>query len=143
MSTSSTRPAAAHRLILAVLVPALMAAALVAAGGGKDQGPDRERERREAAGKRSAADSRIESEIESRITRDARIDADIVDALEEIEEVMPNAVTVRVDGGVVTLSGAVPDRRAREEVYEAALYTSGVTEIREELVIEPESRGTE
>jgi len=108
MSTSSTRPAAAHRLILAVLVPALMAAALVAAGGGKDQGPDRERERREAAGKRSAADSRIESEIESRITRDARIDADIVDALEEIEEVMPNAVTVRVDGGVVTLSGRFP-----------------------------------
>ncbi len=124
MSTSSTRPAAAHRLILSVLVPALMAAAaaVVGAGGGREQGPDRETERRESAGKRSTSDSRIESEIESRITRDARIDAERIDAA--------------VDRGRVTLTGSVSRPSVRQTVLERVWSVPGVSDVEDRLVVE-------
>ena len=44
-------------------------------------------------------------------------------------------VDVTVSNGKVTLSGAVPSRVARLAAYRAALYTSGVTDIKDNIIV--------
>jgi osmotically-inducible protein OsmY len=60
---------------------------------------------------------------------DTSIADDIRRKIEKMEEVDPSLVDVRVDNGNVTLSGMVPNRRTLHEVYNAALRTSGVTQV--------------
>jgi len=59
----------------------------------------------------------------------------IIDALDRDARVDAEDVTVSVRNGTVTLTGTVPDRYARRAAYEAALYTSGVKEIHDQLAV--------
>ncbi|MDY7110101.1 MAG: BON domain-containing protein [Planctomycetota bacterium] len=61
----------------------------------------------------------------------------ITAALDRHALVNANDITVSVEDGIVTLTGNVPDRLSRQAAYEAALYTEGVVEIRDELVLSP------
>jgi osmotically-inducible protein OsmY len=60
-------------------------------------------------------DELIAKQIVERIRRDGNVDVD--------------SVTVSVRDGVVTLSGRVPDWKARLAAFEAAMFTAGVTRI--------------
>ena len=44
-------------------------------------------------------------------------------------------VDVTISSGKVTLSGAVPSRVARLAAYRAALYTPGVTDIEDNIIV--------
>ncbi len=59
----------------------------------------------------------------------------IIDSLDRDARVDAEDVTVNVRNGIVTLTGTVPDRYAREAAYEAALYTTGVKEIHDQLTV--------
>jgi osmotically-inducible protein OsmY len=73
---------------------------------------------------------------------DRTIAEEIVAAMERNASVNPEHVTVRVDDGTVTLSGAVPDRDAYRAAQEAAMYTPGVMHVKNYLTIGvPEMRG--
>jgi osmotically-inducible protein OsmY len=67
---------------------------------------------------------------------DETIAENIVYAIDRKAVVDVEDVDVKVVGGVVTLSGSVPSRIARDAVYRSALYTFGVIEIRDELKVE-------
>jgi osmotically-inducible protein OsmY len=67
------------------------------------------------------ADEALARVIVSAIDRDSRVNVDDVD--------------VTVSNGKVTLSGAVPSRVARLAAYRAALYTSGVTDIKDNIIV--------
>lgn len=66
-------------------------------------------------------DEDIARRIINTLDRDVRVDAE--------------DVTVNVRNGIVTLTGTVTDRHAREAAYEAALYTTGVKEIHDQLTL--------
>jgi osmotically-inducible protein OsmY len=73
---------------------------------------------------------------------DRTIAEEIVAAMERNASVNPEHVTVRVDDGTVTLSGAVPHRDAYRAAQEAAMYTPGVMHVKNYLTIgTPEMRG--
>ena len=68
---------------------------------------------------------------------DERIAEDIVNAIERKSFVDMETITVRVEDGVVSLSGEVGSRTEHEAVYESALYTDGVVAVNDEnLTIE-------
>jgi osmotically-inducible protein OsmY len=75
--------------------------------------------------------------VPRRDIEDQAIAAVITATLDRHALVNANDITVRVEEGIVTLTGNVPDRPTRRAVYEAALYTEGVIEIRDELVMSP------
>lgn len=60
----------------------------------------------------------------------------IMEGLAENFLIEPQAVDVRVNRGLVTLSGTVRGPLARREAYEIALYTEGVVDVRDELVVD-------
>jgi osmotically-inducible protein OsmY len=66
---------------------------------------------------------------------DAAIARDIAAALERNALINESRIDVKVEDGVVTLGGPVPDRMTRDAVWEAAHITHGVRDIRDELVI--------
>jgi osmotically-inducible protein OsmY len=66
---------------------------------------------------------------------DETIGREIVDALERNANVDVDMVDVKVENGTVTLAGMVPNWRARRSAYEAALFTRGVINIRDNLVV--------
>jgi osmotically-inducible protein OsmY len=70
-------------------------------------------------------DETIAETIVSNIDRKAAVDVENVD--------------VKVVDGVVTLSGTVSSIAARDAAYDSALFTYGVLEIKDELVIEGET----
>jgi osmotically-inducible protein OsmY len=67
------------------------------------------------------ADEALARVIVSTIDRDSRINVEDVD--------------VTASNGKVTLSGAVPSRVARLAAYHAALYTSGITDIEDHIIV--------
>ncbi|NBF41797.1 MAG: BON domain-containing protein [Spirochaetes bacterium] len=68
---------------------------------------------------------------------DERIAEDIVNAIERKSFVDMENITVRVEDGVVGLSGEVGSRTEHEAVYESGLYTDGVVAVNDEnLTIE-------
>ena len=71
-----------------------------------------------------------------RIT-DEQIGKDITDALARNIHVNVDDVTVRIEDGEVTLTGTVPTWRAKSAAYDSALYTLGVTEVDNNLVVSP------
>jgi osmotically-inducible protein OsmY len=68
---------------------------------------------------------------------DQDIAVDIVAALERNALVNGEAVDVKVKDGIVTLSGVVPTSVARQTAKEAALFTPGVIDVRDELTVAP------
>jgi len=68
---------------------------------------------------------------------DQNIAEDIMAEQERSTLVNADDITVRVDNGTVTLSGSVPLWSARHAAYEAALYTAGVTNIFDHMVVGP------
>jgi osmotically-inducible protein OsmY len=64
---------------------------------------------------------------------DEKIGSAIQGALHRNSEVNVNWVNVRVENGRVTLTGTVPTRSAHRAVYDAAVFTSGVTTIEDNL----------
>ncbi len=68
---------------------------------------------------------------------DERIAEDIVNAIERKSFVDMENIIVRVEDGVVSLSGEVDSRTEHEAVYESALYANGVVAVNDEnLTIE-------
>jgi osmotically-inducible protein OsmY len=67
---------------------------------------------------------------------DEVIAKDIISALRRSGKVNPENLNIKVKNGKVTLSGTVPSRKAFEAAYEAALYTTGVVEVDNNLVIQ-------
>ena len=73
--------------------------------------------------------------VPSRDLADVGIAEAIVSAIERDMRVSAKDVTVQVDDGRVTLSGIVPDWRARAAAENAAHYTGGVVDVENEIVI--------
>jgi osmotically-inducible protein OsmY len=69
---------------------------------------------------------------------DEKMAGEIVAALDRDVNVDINSVDVRVENGVVTLSGTVPTWKARLDAYEKAVFTKGVIDINDNLVIQGE-----
>lgn len=67
---------------------------------------------------------------------DKMIAEDIIAALDRNIMVDTNDIDVEVEEGVVTLSGTVASGYIRDLVFDAAVYTSGVVDVIDSLVIE-------
>jgi len=70
-----------------------------------------------------AKSDEIRAGIQRALVRDAQVDAD--------------RISVQVDGGQVTLSGSVRSWAEREEAEQSAWRGSGVTMVRNEILVEP------
>jgi Predicted periplasmic or secreted lipoprotein len=68
---------------------------------------------------------------------DKVIAEDVRAAIERKRSVSIEDIDIRVENGVVTLSGTVPDWDARQAVINAAKYTRGVIDVLDELTIQP------
>lgn len=66
---------------------------------------------------------------------DTRIADDVVAALDRNISVDVKTINVKVENGVVTLSGTVPSWTARYAARDTARYTAGVKDVRDELAI--------
>lgn len=71
------------------------------------------------------------------IRTDEEIAANIMGALDDNFFIDAQTVEVKVNRGLVTLRGTVPTAKARHEAFQAALYTAGVVDVRDELRIAP------
>jgi osmotically-inducible protein OsmY len=69
---------------------------------------------------------------------DRKIAEQIIAALERNIYVNPDDIDIKINNGVVTLTGAVPDRRAYRAARDAARYTPGVVDVINELLVEEE-----
>jgi osmotically-inducible protein OsmY len=67
---------------------------------------------------------------------DERIAEDVIAAMDRHVLVNPQEVNVRVNDGVVTLTGTVPSWRVKTAAHDAALYTYGVIDIVDELDVQ-------
>ena len=73
--------------------------------------------------------------VPSKAIVDDVIADDIVKAIDRSYTIDVNQVDIRVEDGVVTLSGNVPNRRACEEAIDVASNTLGVTDVVDRLVV--------
>jgi osmotically-inducible protein OsmY len=67
---------------------------------------------------------------------DETIADDVLDALRRSSNVDETEISVTVENGTVTLTGTVPTWIARNAAFDAALYTDGVVDVVDNLVIE-------
>ena len=67
---------------------------------------------------------------------DERIRDDIIDRLTDDEEVDASEILLMVEGGVVTLTGNVPERRMKHRAEDIAAEATGVRELRNELRVD-------
>jgi outer membrane protein OmpA-like peptidoglycan-associated protein len=82
----------------------------------------------------SAADgSDDEAEEDGEAAADSGDDAGDLQA--EIDAVLPDGVTALVEGGLVTLSGTVPDEATAVEAYDAVNVIDGVAELVDEIQV--------
>lgn len=70
-------------------------------------------------------------------TLDKTIGEYILEVLNRNLKIDINQITVTVVNGAVNLSGKVPDKKSYGDVYNAAKYTLGVTEVENNLKIKP------
>jgi osmotically-inducible protein OsmY len=70
---------------------------------------------------------------------DEKIGEEILAALERNANVDAGSVDVTVQNSAVVLSGTVPSWAARHAAYKAALFTSGVIDVQDKLVVSPET----
>ncbi len=85
----------------------------------------------------------VRDELTVSPTAPAAVDEDIrreiVAALERNTSIDTSGVSVEVNNGLVTLTGAVPDYAAFRTVEDAARYTTGVLEVNNTLTIESQA----
>jgi osmotically-inducible protein OsmY len=74
--------------------------------------------------------------VPSKKYEDRKIGEQIIAALERNVYVNPDAIDLKVDNGVVTLTGTVTDRRAYRVARDTARYTPGVVDVINELLVE-------
>jgi hyperosmotically inducible protein len=67
---------------------------------------------------------------------DEKVSENIVAAIDRSGKVNIDNIDVRVENGIVTLTGTVPNWAAYEAVNKAALYTAGVIDVKNDLSIE-------
>ena len=70
-------------------------------------------------------------------TLDKTIGEYILEVLNRNLKIDINQITVTVIDGAVNLSGNVPDKKSYKDVYNAAKYTLGVTEVENNLKVKP------
>ncbi len=70
---------------------------------------------------------------------DKAIADDIISALDRKPGVDLETIDVTVDNGVVNLSGSVPSLAGERAAWETAMYTTGVVDVRNNLMIAPPS----
>jgi len=80
--------------------------------------------------------------VPSHRMNDEALARDVGDAIERSPDVPYKDIDVRVEGGMVILSGIVPTGISRNAAFEAAVYTAGTMEVRNEITVEPMIRGT-
>jgi len=68
---------------------------------------------------------------------DERIAEDIIDAIDRNLNIDVDRVNVKVENGQVTLTGTVSSLAAKSAAYDAALYTIGVRDVMNNLIVEP------
>jgi osmotically-inducible protein OsmY len=73
--------------------------------------------------------------VPTREFTDEAIASDIVESLKRNVLVDSEGVDVRVSRGIVTLSGSVPNRAALNAARDAARFTAGVVDVRDNLAI--------
>lgn len=66
---------------------------------------------------------------------DEMIAKDVVDAIERNLRVSADDVDVTVMNGKVTLEGTVPNAAAKVAAYNSALYTAGVTDVQDNIIV--------
>ncbi len=82
--------------------------------------------------------SRIENHLTIVPTQDIVDEAiadDVIAAIQRSRFVDADLVDVSVTGGRATLTGTVPTRSARRAAYDAAAYTPGAKEVRNDLIV--------
>ena len=67
---------------------------------------------------------------------DARIADDIIGRLTDDERIDASEILVMVEGGVVTLTGNVPERRMKHHAEDTAADASGVTDVRNTIRVD-------
>ena len=67
---------------------------------------------------------------------DARIADDIIGRLTDDERIDASEILVMVEGGVVTLTGNVPERRMKHRAEDTAADASGVTDVRNTIRVD-------
>jgi hypothetical protein len=67
---------------------------------------------------------------------DARIADDIIGRLTDDERIDASEILVMVEGGVVTLTGNVPERRMKHHAEDDAADASGVTDVRNTIRVD-------
>lgn len=70
-------------------------------------------------------------------THDEKIASEIIDSITRNSALSINTIDVTVENGIVTLSGTIPNWHFKEAVFETALYTSGVLEVKNNLTVKP------
>jgi osmotically-inducible protein OsmY len=66
---------------------------------------------------------------------DESIAHSIAQAFERNGSIDTESILLTVENGIVTLSGIVPNWAARQAAYETALYTEGVIDIKDKLIV--------
>jgi osmotically-inducible protein OsmY len=73
--------------------------------------------------------------VPGRKVRDEVVARDLISALERSRAVEADAVDIKVENGIVTLSGRIPSLRVCKSIIEHAENTAGVTDIKNKLVV--------
>ena len=73
--------------------------------------------------------------VPSKDTVDKMIADEIISAMERNFSVEPENIDVKVNNGIVTLSGMVDNRISERAAYETALYTPGVIDIKNKITV--------
>lgn len=70
------------------------------------------------------------------VRSDERIRDDIIDRLTDDDHVDASQILLMIEGGVVTLTGNVPERRMKHRAEDIAAGASGVREVRNEIRVD-------
>lgn len=73
--------------------------------------------------------------VPSESVTDELIGKDIAEAIERSKNVLIDDIDIEVENGKVTLTGVVNDWKAKSAAYDAALYTTGVIEVIDNIVV--------
>ena len=68
-------------------------------------------------------------------TNDEKIASEVIDSIARNSALSINTINVTVENGIVILSGMVPNWHFKEAIFETALYTSGVLEVKNNLTV--------